>query len=42
MPYLAVTQDYEKYSGKPKGLVKLNQGDIVFAEEYNPKSADTV
>jgi len=36
MPYLEVTQDYEKYGGKKNGLVNLNQGDIVFAKEYNP------
>ena len=41
MPYLEVTQDYEKYSGKTNGLVNLNQGDIVFAEEYNPLMENT-
>jgi hypothetical protein len=41
MPYLEVTENFEKTSGKPKGLVKLNQGDIVFAQDYNPQFENT-
>ena len=37
MPYLKVTENYEKIGGKKNGFVNLKEGEIVVAEEYNPK-----
>lgn len=40
--YLEVTQNFEKYSGKNNGgVVNLNEGEIVFAQDYNPQIENT-